>query len=79
MILFILIAILFVIGFYIYDYWNTGRVLRESHHRILGKINEIFDGVKSFLTVTFIDRFFSAAESELDDDAEILDDTNTDL
>lgn len=76
MIAFVVITIVAVACLFILDFINTGRVLRESHKRIMDKIGTAFDGVKTFLTVTFIDKFFSAIEPDANDDVDDLDDTN---
>lgn len=76
MIAFVIITIGAVTCLFILDFINTGRVLRESHKRIMDRIGTAFDGVKTFLTVTFIDKFFSAIEPDVNDDVDDLDDTN---
>lgn len=66
----VLIIVLGVIGFFVYEAFYASRVLEESNNRILDKINSLIDGVKTFFTVTLVEKFSSAFESDKSDDSD---------
>jgi hypothetical protein len=45
----------------------------------IDNINNIFDGLKTFLTVTLIDRMFNAFESDVDDSDDDSDSDDLDV
>jgi hypothetical protein len=59
----ILFFVLLLIAYAIYDYYMHKKFMRQA----IDSINNIFDGLKTFLTVTLIDRIFGAFESDVED------------
>lgn len=58
----VLVIVLGVVGFFVYEAFYASRVLEESNNRILDKINGLIDGVKTFFTVTLVERFSSHSD-----------------
>jgi hypothetical protein len=63
----VLIIVLVVIGFFVYEAFYASRVLEESNNRILDKINGLIDGVKTFFTVTLVEKFSSFHSDKSDE------------
>lgn len=66
----VLVILLFIafIAYAVIDHLNTMNILKESHAKIINKINEVLDGVKIFFTITMIDAISSAFDSKTDDE-----------
>jgi len=72
MILLLLLPIGLII-YLVYEYYVVKRTLDESAKRIDDSIRRMIDGVKTFFTVSIIDKLAASDESDSDDD-----DTETD-
>lgn len=64
LIVFLVVYVLYIVM----DHMNTMKLLSESNNRIMNKINDVIDGVKTFFTVTLIDSISSAFDSTSDKD-----------
>ena len=73
MILLLLLPIGLII-YLVYEYYVVKRTLDESAKRIDDSIRRMIDGVKTFFTVSIIDKLAASDEPDSDDD----DDTDTD-
>lgn len=62
------IIILSVIAYFVYDTWAASKIVQESQNRILDKLNSLIDGVKTFFTVTLVERLSSPKDTESEDD-----------
>ena len=75
MILLLLLPIGLII-YLVYEYYVVKRTLDESAKRIDDSIRRMIDGVKTFFTVSIIDKLAASDEPDTDDDNEI--ETNSD-
>jgi len=71
----ILFIALSFIAYAIYDYYIHKKFMKQA----IDNINNIFDGLKTFLTVTLIDRMFNAFESDVDDSDDDSDSDDLDV
>lgn len=63
----LVLCIIAVIGFAMYFSVKQEQEIEEGNNRILDKINSLIDGVKTFFTVTLVERFTSAADDSDDE------------
>ena len=75
MILLLLLPIGLII-YLVYEYYVVKRTLDESAKRIDDSIRRMIDGVKTFFTVSIIDKLAASDEPDSDDDDDI--ETNSD-
>jgi hypothetical protein len=75
MILLLLLPIGLII-YLVYEYYVIKRTFEDSAKRIDDSIRRMIDGVKTFFTVSIIDKLAASDEPDTDDDNEI--ETNSD-
>lgn len=63
----LVLCIIAVVGFAMYFSVKQEQEIEEGNNRILDKINSLIDGVKTFFTVTLVERF-THHETEKEED-----------
>ena len=69
----VLLFVMIIVAFFIYEAFYASKYVEESNNRILDKINSLIDGVKTFFTVTLVEKFSSTFGSDKPDETDEFD------